>query len=678
MNLPTTSIVDLPKSAKDDDMLGVAKYKNALAKFIEGSATPVTIALQGEWGSGKTSLMYAIQDELTGETNDTKPFWGIWINTWQYSLLNDPAESVMSIIAGIVSHVAKHSDKSHKMEKVADWLGRATIMTARLAGNVVGEHVGIKHAGDKLKAAIDEGKSCDPDIVNVKSELQKAITASIEKYKGKKGFIVFIDDLDRIDPQVAVQILELLKNIFDLDGCIFVLAIDYDVVVKGLRAKFGEMTSQNEREFRSFFDKIIQLPFSMPVSNYEVSGFLCKSLETISAFSAEAMADDDFKDDLTLLARYSIGKNPRSIKRLLNTLSLIKLLKENRTAPRVISTQDAQEAPIEGHARDLITFAIVCIQVGYPKIYSALQRRPDFTKWDDAFAQELRLAPVTENDKTILAREEFKPVWAQTVFRICQQDSFMSHRVFDLVDFFNKLVEVMTPIEGKNATIDSVIRQALNEASVTNVQQGNERQPIKVSDLDVPRTLREIEGSIGLSNNTTLKKHFLEITQTIERIKGNALTYRYAEKNGTRHANIQLEVRQDGYIHLAYFMHGHPFLENDVTSGDVIGEIVRHGKKMVFDAYHNEIKKLEKKYKNLHIAKTEITKDGRRSNPFCSLIVRDDFEWVYSSVDAMKMDNYRTIRNFIEEYMPIYKDFVQKMSAPINETPVEMPTTSAP
>lgn len=43
----------------------------------------------------------------------------------------------------------------------------------------------------------------------------------------------------------------------------FVLAIDYDVVIKGLKPKFGELTDANEREFRSFFDKIIQLPFSM-------------------------------------------------------------------------------------------------------------------------------------------------------------------------------------------------------------------------------------------------------------------------------------------------------------------------------------------------------------------------------------------------------------------------------
>lgn len=48
---------------------------------------------------------------------------------------------------------------------------------------------------------------------------------------------------------VAVEILELIKNIFEVDNCIFVLAIDYEVVVKGLIPKFGPLTEKNEENF---------------------------------------------------------------------------------------------------------------------------------------------------------------------------------------------------------------------------------------------------------------------------------------------------------------------------------------------------------------------------------------------------------------------------------------------
>ena len=86
--------------------------------------------------------------------------------------------------------------------------------------------------------------------------------------------MVYVDDLDRIDPEDAVSILELLKNIFNIKDCVFVLAIDYQVVVKGLKEKFGEPTPENEWEFRSFFDKIIQLPFC--VWNYSFFFFVKK------------------------------------------------------------------------------------------------------------------------------------------------------------------------------------------------------------------------------------------------------------------------------------------------------------------------------------------------------------------------------------------------------------------
>ena len=73
--------------------------------------------------------------------------------------------------------------------------------------------------------------------------------------------------MDRIEPKDAVLVLELLKNIFSIPNCVFVLAIDYQVVVKGLEHKFGKRTDENEWEFRAFFDKIIQLPFMMPMGN---------------------------------------------------------------------------------------------------------------------------------------------------------------------------------------------------------------------------------------------------------------------------------------------------------------------------------------------------------------------------------------------------------------------------
>ena len=50
-----SSIVDVPKKADAEDLFGINKYENGLTHFIQYADTPITIAIQGEWGSGKTS-----------------------------------------------------------------------------------------------------------------------------------------------------------------------------------------------------------------------------------------------------------------------------------------------------------------------------------------------------------------------------------------------------------------------------------------------------------------------------------------------------------------------------------------------------------------------------------------------------------------------------------------------
>lgn len=55
-----TSLSDLPFIENVNDF-GTERYVNGLIKFIKNSSAPLTIALQGEWGSGKTSLMTKLE-----------------------------------------------------------------------------------------------------------------------------------------------------------------------------------------------------------------------------------------------------------------------------------------------------------------------------------------------------------------------------------------------------------------------------------------------------------------------------------------------------------------------------------------------------------------------------------------------------------------------------------------
>ena len=186
--------------------------------------------------------------------------------------------------------------------------------------------------------------------------------------------VIYVDDLDRMNPPEAVRLLELLKNIFNLPHCVFVLAIDYQVVVKGLKEKFGPRTEDNDFEFRSFFDKIIQLPFNMPINDYKIGQYVISLLKDIG-FVEESWVDGNFEEHVNKFVSSTIGGNPRSIKRLINSLSLIKIL---------ISEDGEASNTKKG---SLIMFAIVCLQVAFPKIYELLQEESRFWDWNEELAR---------------------------------------------------------------------------------------------------------------------------------------------------------------------------------------------------------------------------------------------------------------------------------------------------
>ncbi len=274
-----TSIIDLPRNTGkgDKDNFDIKTYEKGLTKFIENANTPITIALQGEWGSGKTSLMNSLLKNLNG---DDGSYHAVWLNTWEYALMKDTQETLKEILTGLIKEISiiggYDQEKTKQLVKKLWGVGKSVI---KIAANTA-----VSGAGQIVDDIFEEkGNST---IKEIRDELQSVINESISN-SGKKGFIFFIDDLDRVDPPMAVELLELLKNIFTLKNSVFILAIDYDVVVKGLEPKFGKLTSENEREFRSFFDKIIQVPFSMPVGNYKIDDFLKDSLIAINYITKE-------------------------------------------------------------------------------------------------------------------------------------------------------------------------------------------------------------------------------------------------------------------------------------------------------------------------------------------------------------------------------------------------------
>ena len=72
-----STVVDSPVMKGENDLLNLNDYRKALIDFLKHAQTPITISLQGEWGSGKTSLMRSLEDALCIKENQTVQDWGI-------------------------------------------------------------------------------------------------------------------------------------------------------------------------------------------------------------------------------------------------------------------------------------------------------------------------------------------------------------------------------------------------------------------------------------------------------------------------------------------------------------------------------------------------------------------------------------------------------------------------
>ena len=193
----------------------------------------------------------------------------------------------MKIINEIILELLDADTDKNRSEKISK--GVNNIMKGALR---IGSSLTLGTAGVN---AVDDIFSENSNSIKELREQLKVLVAEIKTLETNRygKVIIYVDDLDRIDPKDAVNILELLKNIFNIKDCVFVLAIDYQVVVKGLVGKFGEPTPENEWEFRAFFDKIIQLPFTMPMGNYDIANYVLGLLDKINFYDGKDELDSD-------------------------------------------------------------------------------------------------------------------------------------------------------------------------------------------------------------------------------------------------------------------------------------------------------------------------------------------------------------------------------------------------
>ena len=126
----------------------------------------------------------------------------------------------------------------------------------------------------------------------------------------------------------------------------------------------------------------------------------------------------------------TIGYNPRSLKRYLNSYSLINDLK---------AVDDENSG-----GDDFMLFALLGIQISYPKVFRLLTQSPNFTKWNNGSANKFGF-DWDEIQEKLKKYDENNPllddVWEQVVWGSCQKDPYMRSKAFTIIELLNLLLD---------------------------------------------------------------------------------------------------------------------------------------------------------------------------------------------------------------------------------------------
>lgn len=442
---PLISASDEPNQSRQTDTLNMRGYADALARFILHCETPLTVGIQGEFGSGKSSLLLMVQESIakaeikssaTEETiSGSQLCKMISLNTWEHSLFKTEKECLVSILREITNGLRVNVACEAEMERV----------------------------GRILDSFLKSGQDAKNSLKDLKISLEKLVSALIsgEKHPYRR-LLIFIDDLERVPPELAVRILEFLKNSFSLQNCVFIVAMDYQIVVEGLKERFGKPTQENEWQFKAFFERLVQLPFQMPQGSYHLENYLFSLLTRTSFFTHEELKK---LPELSHLIRLSLGANPRSLKKLANSLSLINLYQGG------FSRQDSEGVFL----RKSVLLSLVCIQISFPKIYELLMLNPVFPEWDDDFALKATRGEGFSDDMEqalAIVRQtheiDFDETWEQALFKIVWSRNWQRNRVIEISRVLSVIKDDLFGPEN-SSKLAPIMIDALRAACVTSI-----------------------------------------------------------------------------------------------------------------------------------------------------------------------------------------------------------------
>jgi hypothetical protein len=376
------------------------------------------IGLHGVWGSGKTTALNFIAHFLNAK-NQAQPKHAVEIvrfSPWMFSGQQDLISAFFRVLAEALKDGGEAVLKVRKTARttanaVIDPMVKAAVTLAAAA--YPPDAAAIRAGGALAKTAMEQTIDAwlgEPTLQSAHQDLVKRLR------KSGRRFIVFIDDIDRLEQAEVRAIMQMVKSVGQLPNVVYVLAYDRRIVWRAL----GERDQRQGGE-PTFTEKIIQHELELPHASRSA---LLRRLDSELRFVFDHVASSIRWMEIIRHGFYRWIQSPRDIVRLANALRFTwpPLSKEvdpaDVVAMEALRLFDPKAFDWVRSNRDFLIDGAGYVSDADKKAYAAAFRESlDPAQRDDIIELLSALFPSKSKLLRVDDRFSFGEMWAQTVNR---------------------------------------------------------------------------------------------------------------------------------------------------------------------------------------------------------------------------------------------------------------------
>lgn len=281
-----------PEAPFVEDLLDREEHVKGFCGLLTGAETPFVVSLDGGWGTGKTAFVRMCAAWLRSEADSSpEPVDVVEFNAWTegYSRY-----ALVDLVDTVTRQMANRRVEALKQ------LVKGLLM----GGAEVASGVGLKYLfqeDDSPRARVEEFRA--------------ALAGLASRNRGR--LIVFVDELDRCQPDYALDVLETVRHLFDVPGVCVVLATNRDALDQSVRSLYGP-AQDGERYMRRFVDQAVRLP---DLSDDQITAYL-RYLYEETGLSGRFM-DDGHTESILKLFIASQARAPRDMEQAVHRIVVV-------------------------------------------------------------------------------------------------------------------------------------------------------------------------------------------------------------------------------------------------------------------------------------------------------------------------------------------------------------------